>query len=153
MIRLALLALLAAQPALAAAPDFSIAPRPRGEAVAPPTTEDAAADAPAAEAPPPPPGKPSAALRGLDKFSGLATQFYAPLNEQVAYARLRITARACVVGADGPAVYLEIVDAKPPGTLVFAGWMFAESPALSALDHPRYDVWLASCATSAGVAD
>ena len=27
----------------------------------------------------------------------------------------------------------------------FSGWMFASSPALSALDHPRYDVWVVSC--------
>ncbi|MEL6766632.1 MAG: DUF2155 domain-containing protein [Pseudomonadota bacterium] len=32
----------------------------------------------------------------------------------------------------------------------FSGWMFADSPALSALDHPRYDVWLSSCTTAEG---
>lgn len=29
--------------------------------------------------------------------------------------------------------------------VVFSGWMFASSPALSAMDHPRYDVWVLSC--------
>ncbi|OZA01113.1 MAG: hypothetical protein B7Y02_17840 [Rhodobacterales bacterium 17-64-5] len=28
---------------------------------------------------------------------------------------------------------------------VFKGWMVASSPALSALDHPRYDVWVLHC--------
>ena len=28
---------------------------------------------------------------------------------------------------------------------VFAGWMFASSPALSALEHPVYDVWVVDC--------
>ena len=28
---------------------------------------------------------------------------------------------------------------------VFAGWMLATAPALSALDHPRYDVWVLGC--------
>jgi hypothetical protein len=28
---------------------------------------------------------------------------------------------------------------------VFSGWMVASSPALSALDHPRYDVWVLNC--------
>lgn len=31
--------------------------------------------------------------------------------------------------------------------LVFSGWMFASSPALSAMEHARYDVWLVSCNT------
>ena len=31
---------------------------------------------------------------------------------------------------------------------IFKGWMFASSPALSALDHPRYDVWVLSCSSS-----
>ena len=28
---------------------------------------------------------------------------------------------------------------------IFAGWMFASSPALSALEHPVYDVWVIDC--------
>ena len=28
---------------------------------------------------------------------------------------------------------------------VFSGWMFASSPALSAMEHPIYDVWVLSC--------
>ena len=31
---------------------------------------------------------------------------------------------------------------------VFTGWMVAASPALSALDDPRYDVWLLRCKSS-----
>jgi len=30
---------------------------------------------------------------------------------------------------------------------VFKGWMIASSPALNALDHPRYDVWVLRCIT------
>jgi hypothetical protein len=28
---------------------------------------------------------------------------------------------------------------------LFSGWMFASSPALSALEHPVYDVWVIDC--------
>ena len=31
---------------------------------------------------------------------------------------------------------------------VFSGWMFASSPALSALDHPVYDIWVLRCESS-----
>ncbi|MEM9349983.1 MAG: DUF2155 domain-containing protein [Pseudomonadota bacterium] len=43
--------------------------------------------------------------------------------------------------------YLEIED-RTSERQVFAGWMIASSPALNALDHPRYDVWVIRCKTS-----
>ncbi len=33
------------------------------------------------------------------------------------------------------------------GVNVFRGWMFASSPALNALEHPVYDVWVIDCKT------
>ncbi|HCI46702.1 MAG TPA: DUF2155 domain-containing protein, partial [Rhodospirillaceae bacterium] len=45
------------------------------------------------------------------------------------------------------AAFIEIMDAPPEREAreVFSGWMFASSPALSALEHPIYDVWLGDC--------
>ncbi|HBK91552.1 MAG TPA: hypothetical protein DDZ68_07785 [Parvularcula sp.] len=37
--------------------------------------------------------------------------------------------------------------AQLPSNTVFSGWMFASSPALSALQHPVYDVWVIDCKT------
>ena len=47
------------------------------------------------------------------------------------------------------AAFLEVVDnghdrSKPPRP-VFTGWMFASSPAVSAMEHPVYDLTLLSC--------
>jgi hypothetical protein len=28
---------------------------------------------------------------------------------------------------------------------VFRGWMFASAPAVSAMDHPVYDIWVVDC--------
>lgn len=96
--------------------------------------------------------RPIAVLRGLDKFSGVAETFDAVVGAPTAYHRLTVTVRACRdTGGDAEA-WLEIVDAKAPGAPVFAGWMIASSPALSALDHPRYDVWVLSCKTVSGAA-
>jgi hypothetical protein len=92
-----------------------------------------------------------ALLRGLDKFSGVATDVVAPIGEPVVYGRLSILVSACRGGGvEGDVAYLTITDTKTPGAPAFEGWMFAESPALSALDHPRYDVWLAQCNTESG---
>lgn len=33
------------------------------------------------------------------------------------------------------------------GVNIFRGWMFASSPALNALEHPVYDVWVINCTT------
>lgn len=36
---------------------------------------------------------------------------------------------------------------KTDGDRIFTGWMFASSPALNALEHPVYDVWVIDCKT------
>ncbi len=44
--------------------------------------------------------------------------------------------------------YLTIYDGPDAEGPVFQGWMVASSPALNALDHARYDVWVLRCKTS-----
>ncbi len=39
------------------------------------------------------------------------------------------------------------VAAALPEGVIFSGWLFASSPALSALQHPVYDVWVIDCKT------
>ena len=55
---------------------------------------------------------------------------------------------ACRYPAEDPAsdafAFLQITDMRGEEQ-VFQGWMIASSPALNALDHPRYDVWVMSC--------
>ena len=48
-------------------------------------------------------------------------------------------------------VFLEIFEIRPDKdpTPLFRGWMFASSPALSALEHPVYDVWVLECKRTA----
>lgn len=36
---------------------------------------------------------------------------------------------------------------KAEGVNIFRGWMFASTPALNALEHPVYDVWVIDCKT------
>ena len=56
--------------------------------------------------------------------------------------------RVQLYGQDDPAsdafTFLTIDDSRDRER-VFQGWMVASSPALNALDHPRYDVWALSC--------
>jgi hypothetical protein len=93
-----------------------------------------------------------ALLQGLDKVTARVSAFRAPVDKEVRFGTLEITARACLVAppTEPPesAAFLEIRDVGPvgDGKEVFSGWMFASSPALSALEHPVYDVWVVGCA-------
>ena len=87
-------------------------------------------------------------LRGLDRIAGETTELRLDAGQQIEYGRLRIGLRECRFPADNPAsdafAYLEIVDTRA-GEPLFSGWMIASSPALNALDHVRYDVWVIGC--------
>lgn len=97
------------------------------------------------------PGKRVAELQGLDKVTARTQRFYAPVGESTRFGTLAITVSDCLVNVpEAPpesVAYLIIVDNKPgqaPEKL-FAGWMFASTPSLSALDHGVYDVRVLSC--------
>lgn len=89
-------------------------------------------------------------LRWLDKLTGESADIELVIGQEAVSGRLTIRLDACRYPTDNPAsdaeAHLTITDnstAKP----AFEGWMIASSPALSALDHPRYDVWVLRCVT------
>lgn len=43
------------------------------------------------------------------------------------------------------AVYLEIRDLSISSKSLFSGWMLASAPALSAMEHPLFDIWILDC--------
>lgn len=89
-----------------------------------------------------------ALLRGLDKISGRTTDLTVKVGEAIRYGRLEVRLGECRYPAGDPSsdayAQLTIVDMTQNVTL-FSGWMIASSPALSALDDRRYDVWVISC--------
>ncbi|MDQ1898980.1 DUF2155 domain-containing protein [Paracoccus sp. WLY502] len=89
-----------------------------------------------------------ALLRGLDKISGRTTDLPVLVGEAVRYGRLQVRLGECRYPAGDPSsdayAQLTITDVSQNVTL-FSGWMIASSPALSALDDARYDVWVISC--------
>lgn len=90
-------------------------------------------------------------LRGLDTLSGTTRDLDLAVGETLRYGHLEVTAESCHVPQSNPAgdayAFLRIRDVREDAPR-FTGWMFASSPALSALDHPRYDVWVLSCSSS-----
>ncbi|MBB42961.1 MAG: hypothetical protein CMM44_04255 [Rhodospirillaceae bacterium] len=92
-----------------------------------------------------------AVLQGLDKVTARISEFTVPAGQSVHFGSLHITVRDCFKRppeeTPESAAFLEISDRGIPEKPVrfFSGWMFASSPALSALEHPVYDVWVVDC--------
>jgi hypothetical protein len=92
-------------------------------------------------------------VRWLDKISGETADLRLVPGLAQTRDRLTVVMSECRVPAENPAsdafAHLTVTDARLAAP-VFSGWMIASSPALSALDHARYDVWLLGCDTEAG---
>ena len=111
-----------------------------------------------------------AVLQGLDKTTARISTLEAPVDRSVRFGTLVITVRACVKRPpeEPPqtAAFLQIDEVRPGDRAiadngadarggvtvalpkrVFSGWMFAQSPAISALEDPVYDVNLLDCKT------
>lgn len=100
----------------------------------------------------------TAVLQGLDKVTARVSTIEAPVGDSVKFGALEIIARNCdkrpPEETPESASFLDIWEVKQgePAISVFRGWMFASSPALSALEHPVYDVWVLDCVNRASTA-
>lgn len=98
-------------------------------------------------------------LQTLDKVTARTHTVTVPVGKPTAVGPLFIDVKSCqkTPPTETPesAVFMQIWEAKPKSQQkdstkqesqwVFSGWMFASSPALSAMNHPIYDVWLKEC--------
>lgn len=108
-----------------------------------------------------PPGsmvdQPVAMLQALDKITARVKRIPVKVGQAATFGTLSVQVSACrkAPPEDSPeaAAFVKITDSRfqPPKT-VFSGWMFASSPALSALDHPVYDIWVVDCTSDTTVA-
>ena len=96
---------------------------------------------------------PGAILRGLDKVNGQTVDVEMRNGQTQALFGLDVALGDCRYPADNPTgdafAYLTIWE-KGKTDQLFDGWMIATSPALNALDHARYDVWVIRCITPSG---
>ncbi|MCA1941668.1 MAG: DUF2155 domain-containing protein [Caenispirillum bisanense] len=92
-----------------------------------------------------------AVLQWLDKVTARVSTVTAPVGQKTRIGNLEILVRACRYRPpeEPPesAAFLDITEIEPgaPAREVFRGWMFASSPALSAMEHAIYDVWVLDC--------
>lgn len=92
-----------------------------------------------------------AVLRILDKINGEVEDLRVGNGTSANQWRLQIDLGECRYPSGNPAgdafafLTLRHQGLEEP---LFRGWMIASAPALNALDHPRYDVWVIRCTTS-----
>lgn len=95
---------------------------------------------------------PTVKLQTLDKSTARTITLEAKVGTTVEYGSIFIKVQACRKSEplDKPesAAFLQIWEVplnSKKSEWVFSGWMFASSPALSAMDHAVYDVWVLDC--------
>ena len=93
----------------------------------------------------------TAVLQGLDKVTARVSTLSAPIGITVRFGTLEVVVRHCdkrpPEETPESAAFVNIWQARPGESAVslFRGWMFASSPALNALEHPVYDIWVLDC--------
>jgi hypothetical protein len=92
-----------------------------------------------------------AVLRVLDKINGEVEDLSVANGASASLWRLQVDLGECRYPTGNPAgdafAFLTLRHQGQEEPL-FRGWMIASAPALNALDHPRYDVWVIRCTTS-----
>lgn len=98
-----------------------------------------------------------ASFAGLDKVTARITKFDVYIGETVLFGALEITPRACYnhppTEAQRTSSFIEVDQRSLTNSSkrIFTGWIFADSPALNAIDNAVYDVWLIDCKNTSDV--
>lgn len=92
-----------------------------------------------------------AVLRVLDKVSGQSENYELNTGSSMELGQLSVALRICRFPEGAPSLdafaYLDVTETKS-AEQIFSGWMIASAPALNAMEHSRYDVWVLRCKTS-----
>ena len=92
-----------------------------------------------------------AKLQAMDKITGRVSVIEVPVNAETKFGSFSIVVRACKTRPPEETpdnyAFVDVVDEQLDGKVVniFKGWMISSSPALNAIEHPIYDVWLLQC--------
>ena len=92
-----------------------------------------------------------AVLQGLDKVTARVSTFRVAVGTTIQFGTLKLTVRTCdkrpPEETPESAAFINVYETRPGESTirVYNGWMFASSPALAAMEHPVYDVWVVDC--------
>ncbi len=93
----------------------------------------------------------TARMQAMDKITGRVSEIDVPVNGLANFGTFSILVRKCVASSPEETpeniAFVDVVDnyrSNEPVN-IFKGWMFSSSPALHAVEHPIYDIWLLKC--------
>lgn len=98
-------------------------------------------------------------LRGVDKITGRVKTMQASINKPLTFGTLTIIPETCLTKPQEEmpenAVFLRVFETLKDNEKkeIFKGWMFSSNPALSAMEHPIYDIWLLNCIQTEGMTE
>lgn len=136
----------------AAAPTPKVAPAPAKAASQVATkTPSAATKAEAAVKGVTPNAEREVSIGAINKRTGETRTFNGRPGQMFDFGGLRVRVRTCErtppweQKLTGAFLLIDERLLRGGSKRVFSGWMFAESPSLHPLEHPRYDIWVKSC--------
>lgn len=90
-------------------------------------------------------------MQAMDKITGKVSEIDVPVGGEADFGSFSIVVRKCVTRSPEETpentAFVDVVDnynSEEPVN-IFKGWMMSSSPALNAIEHPIYDVWLLKC--------
>ena len=95
-----------------------------------------------------------AQMQAMDKITGRVSIIEVPVNGEVKFGTFSVVVRSCKTNAEGEVpenyAFVDVTDKSfdKEEFNIFKGWMLSSSPAVNAVEHPIYDVWLLKCFNS-----
>ncbi len=93
----------------------------------------------------------TAQMQALDKITGRVSIIEVPVGGEVRFGTFSVVVRSCQKTAEGEVpedfAFVDVTDKNfdEDEYNIFKGWMMSSSPAINAVEHPIYDVWLLKC--------
>ena len=93
----------------------------------------------------------TAQMQAMDKITGRVSVINVPVNAEVKFGSFSVLVRDCRTRSPEETpenfAFVDVADTVNGNEQVniFKGWMLSSSPALNAIEHPVYDVWLLKC--------
>lgn len=93
----------------------------------------------------------TAQMQAMDKITGRVSVIEVPVGGEVKFGSFSVVVRSCKTKTEDEVpenfAFVDVTDKSfdKDEFNIFKGWMFSSSPAINAVEHPIYDVWLLKC--------
>ncbi len=96
----------------------------------------------------------TAQMQAMDKITGRVNIIEVPVGGEIKFGSFSIVVRSCKTRPEEEIpenfAFVDVTDKSfdQEEFNIFKGWMFSSQPAVNAVEHPIYDVWLLKCINS-----